>query len=49
MIEMPRRAERAAEGLRAAPHPQWVDAIEFPLDKLKQTKSNGEFFDFLNT
>jgi transcription termination factor Rho len=26
-----------------------VDAIEFLLDKLKQTKSNGEFFDSMNT
>ena len=25
------------------------DAIEFLLDKLKQTKSNGEFFDLMNT
>ncbi|ABS62880.1 transcription termination factor Rho [Parvibaculum lavamentivorans DS-1] len=26
-----------------------VDAVEFLLDKLKQTKSNGEFFDSMNT
>ena len=26
-----------------------VDAIEFLLDKLRQTKSNGEFFDSMNT
>ena len=26
-----------------------VDAIEFLLDKLKQTKSNDEFFDSMNT
>ncbi|MDP2260193.1 MAG: transcription termination factor Rho [Caulobacter sp.] len=26
-----------------------VDAIEFLLDKLKQTKNNGEFFDSMNT
>jgi transcription termination factor Rho len=26
-----------------------VDAIEFLLDKLKQTKSNAEFFDSMNT
>jgi transcription termination factor Rho len=26
-----------------------VDAIEFLLDKLKQTKNNGEFFDLMNT
>jgi transcription termination factor Rho len=26
-----------------------VDAIEFLLDKLKQTKTNGEFFDSMNT
>jgi transcription termination factor Rho len=26
-----------------------MDAIEFLLDKLKQTKSNGEFFDSMNT
>jgi transcription termination factor Rho len=26
-----------------------VDSIEFLLDKLKQTKSNGEFFDSMNT
>ena len=25
------------------------DAIEFLLDKLRQTKSNGEFFDSMNT
>jgi transcription termination factor Rho len=25
------------------------DAIEFLLDKLKQTKGNGEFFDSMNT
>jgi transcription termination factor Rho len=26
-----------------------TDAIEFLIDKLKQTKSNGEFFDSMNT
>ncbi|MDP3329583.1 MAG: transcription termination factor Rho, partial [Parvibaculum sp.] len=26
-----------------------VDAVEFLLDKLKQTKSNSEFFDSMNT
>ncbi len=26
-----------------------IDAVEFLLDKLKQTKSNGEFFDSMNT
>jgi transcription termination factor Rho len=26
-----------------------VDAIEFLLDKLKQTKTNAEFFDSMNT
>jgi len=26
-----------------------VDAIEFLLDMLKQTKNNGEFFDSMNT
>ncbi|MEC8476662.1 MAG: transcription termination factor Rho, partial [Pseudomonadota bacterium] len=26
-----------------------VDAIEFLLDKLKQTKTNDEFFDSMNT
>jgi transcription termination factor Rho len=26
-----------------------MDAIEFLLDKLKQTKNNGEFFDSMNT
>jgi transcription termination factor Rho len=26
-----------------------VDAIEFLLDKLKQTKTNEEFFDSMNT
>ena len=26
-----------------------VDAIEFLLDKLKQTKSNSDFFDSMNT
>ena len=26
-----------------------VDAIEFLLDKLKQTKTNSEFFDSMNT
>jgi len=26
-----------------------VDAIEFLLDKLKQTKNNDEFFDSMNT
>ena len=26
-----------------------VDAIEFLLDKLKQTKSNDDFFDSMNT
>ena len=26
-----------------------VDAIEFLLDKLRQTKSNSEFFDSMNT
>jgi transcription termination factor Rho len=26
-----------------------VDAIEFLIDKLKQTKSNGEFFESMNT
>ena len=26
-----------------------VDAIEFLLDKLRQTKNNGEFFDSMNT
>ena len=26
-----------------------VDAIEFLLDKLRQTKSNQEFFDSMNT
>ena len=26
-----------------------VDAIEFLLDKLRQTKSNEEFFDTMNT
>ena len=26
-----------------------VDAIEFLLDKLKQTKSNSEFFNSMNT
>ena len=26
-----------------------TDAIEFLLDKLKQTKNNGEFFDSMNT
>ncbi|MFL5153744.1 MAG: transcription termination factor Rho, partial [Microvirga sp.] len=26
-----------------------IDAIEFLLDKLRQTKSNGEFFDSMNT
>jgi transcription termination factor Rho len=25
------------------------DAIEFLLDKLKQTKNNGEFFESMNT
>jgi transcription termination factor Rho len=26
-----------------------VDAIEFLLDKLRQTKTNGDFFDSMNT
>jgi transcription termination factor Rho len=26
-----------------------VDAIEFLLDKLKQTKTNNDFFDSMNT
>jgi transcription termination factor Rho len=26
-----------------------VDAIEFLLDKLRKTKSNGEFFESMNT
>jgi transcription termination factor Rho len=26
-----------------------VDAIEFLIDKLKQTKNNGEFFESMNT
>jgi transcription termination factor Rho len=26
-----------------------TDAIEFLIDKLKQTKSNGDFFDSMNT
>jgi transcription termination factor Rho len=26
-----------------------MDAIEFLLDKLRQTKNNGEFFDSMNT
>ena len=26
-----------------------VDAIEFLLDKLRQTKTNGEFFESMNT
>ena len=26
-----------------------MDAIEFLLDKLKQTKTNGDFFDSMNT
>jgi transcription termination factor Rho len=26
-----------------------VDAIEFLLDKLRQTKSSGDFFDSMNT
>jgi transcription termination factor Rho len=26
-----------------------IDAIEFLLDKLRQTKGNGEFFDSMNT
>jgi transcription termination factor Rho len=26
-----------------------MDAIEFLLDKLKQTKNNGEFFESMNT
>ena len=26
-----------------------VDAIEFLIDKLKQTKTNGDFFDSMNT
>jgi transcription termination factor Rho len=26
-----------------------IDAIEFLLDKLRQTKTNGDFFDSMNT
>jgi len=37
-------------GLRRILNPMGtVDAIEFLLDKLKQTKNNGEFFDSMNT
>ena len=32
------------------PHPMGtVDAIEFLIDKLKQTKTNADFFDQMNT
>ena len=44
-----RAAPGPAEDLRASPYPcanGHTDAIEFLIDKLKQTKTNGDFFEF---